>query len=95
METIQKEYRTVNNNTYKILISYNRDKTYTKRRGFYLFINKVELNNLGTHTIETYSLYDGYRAFILETNRLSEKSKKKALNIVTEEIILNGVNKCK
>lgn len=95
METIQKTYRTINDNTYKIVVYYKRDKYARFPRGFYLSVNKVEYQNYATHTVETYSPSDGYFALITEANRLSEKSKKEALNIVTDEIILNGVNKCK
>lgn len=82
METIKKDYRTINNNTYKIVVYYRRDKYGSKPRGFYLSVNKIEYQQHATHTIETYSPADGYLALIMETSRLSEKSKNEALNII-------------
>lgn len=90
-----KEYKKVGEQDYKILGYYNvggRDK-----RGYYLSVYKIKLEERDGYTIEKYTIDFGASRnsvddLLLEVGRKSQKSEDKAFNMITEERINELIN---
>lgn len=85
-----KEYKKIGEQDYKILGSYDIG-SYGKR-GYYLSVYKIELEEMDGYTMEKYTIDFGagrnsVKELLLEVGRKSKKAEDKAYEMVTENKI--------
>lgn len=89
--TIHKEYEEVNGQTYKIEIFYDLGGfsyfTYKEvKRGYYVCVSPVTLENRGSYTVETSEAFSGVNYMLFEASRRSKASAEKAINMTAGKL---------
>lgn len=56
-----------------------------RRRGYYLSVSPVEMEDKGGYIVETYTGYTGVKMLLLEVTRKSNKKYEEAIEIAEQE----------
>lgn len=97
MEILYKEYKEKDNKDFKVQLYYNLGGTnyYSGReekRGYYIGVTPVHLEDNGHYIIETSVAWTGIKDCILEVKRKSSKAEKQAMDLMTDEFIDSYIN---
>lgn len=92
MQVLYKEYKEVDNKDFKIQLYYNLGgENYfsgkQEKRGYYVSVTPVHLEDNGHYIVETSTAWSGIKECLLEVKRKSTKSENKAIDMLTDEFV--------
>lgn len=91
MKKIYQDYVERDNKDFKVQLYYNLGgESYTGRiekRGYYLSVIPVKLEDNGHFMIETTVAWSGIKECLLEVKRSSKKAEQQAMDMLTDEFI--------